>query len=296
MEVESIRIKLPLNDPEYVYVYLLNSEVLIDAGFCSKDSAEELYENTKVDKVLLTHHHMDHTGLLFFKEVEAYLHPIEKELLGLYQSPEKFVKIYEKISTLYDFPEYYVRSFSLISSFRLDIKARLNVFGENVFGLEVIHTPGHTPGHVCFYRDKVLFGGDMVLSNTTTHIGYYPHYSGNPVGDHVGSLIKLSKLEIDVIYPAHEKPIKNPEKRIHDLLEHYLERANEVYSLLSTEPKKVVEIAKSIKWSTGDFEDLDYFNRMLALHETVAYLTHLKEQKKAKEVVVGGVVHFKKVS
>ncbi len=31
------------------------------------------------------------------------------------------------------------------------------------FGLEVLHTPGHTPGHVCFKADDFVFTGDLVF-------------------------------------------------------------------------------------------------------------------------------------
>ena len=51
-------------------------------------------------------------------------------------------------------------------------------------GLRVVYTPGHTPGHVCFYLDDadVMFTGDHVLKKTTPHVGnfVYPSRSGMP--------------------------------------------------------------------------------------------------------------------
>jgi hypothetical protein len=45
----------------------------------------------------------------------------------------------------------------------------------------------------------------------------------------------------------------------------------------------VEEIAKNIKWSPGDYEKLDLFDKYLALLETLSYLRYLKEEGKAIE-------------
>ena len=34
------------------------------------------------------------------------------------------------------------------------------------FSIEVVHTPGHTPGHCCFRTDALLFTGDLVFAGT----------------------------------------------------------------------------------------------------------------------------------
>jgi hydroxyacylglutathione hydrolase len=34
------------------------------------------------------------------------------------------------------------------------------------FGIEVLHTPGHTPGHCCFRTDAMLFSGDLVFAGS----------------------------------------------------------------------------------------------------------------------------------
>lgn len=66
---------------------------------------------------------------------------------------------------------------------------------------EVFHTPGHSPGSVCFYwpEKKVLFSGDVVFSGG---IGRTDLPGGN------GSALKesirtLSKLDIDILLPGH---------------------------------------------------------------------------------------------
>ncbi|MFQ5951633.1 MAG: MBL fold metallo-hydrolase, partial [Candidatus Geothermarchaeales archaeon] len=51
--------------------------------------------------------------------------------------------------------------------------------GEEVTGLRVIHTPGHTPGHVCLYSQerRVLFGGDSFVTQESLVLGPSEQYT-----------------------------------------------------------------------------------------------------------------------
>lgn len=68
--------------------------------------------------------------------------------------------------------------------------------------LEVIHTPGHTPGSICLYnrKDKILFSGDTLFAGTYGRIDF-------PLGNHEDmrrSLERLAKLHYTTfVYPGH---------------------------------------------------------------------------------------------
>ena len=67
---------------------------------------------------------------------------------------------------------------------------------------EVIHTPGHTPGGVCFYskKDHTLFSGDTLFKGS---IGNLSFPTSNP-SLMWSSLDKLAKLPSDtIVYPGH---------------------------------------------------------------------------------------------
>lgn len=68
------------------------------------------------------------------------------------------------------------------------------------FSIEVRHTPGHTPGHVCFLTDGLVFSGDLVFRGS---IGRYD-FPNSSEADMMASLRRFLELpdELDV-YPGH---------------------------------------------------------------------------------------------
>jgi glyoxylase-like metal-dependent hydrolase (beta-lactamase superfamily II) len=71
-------------------------------------------------------------------------------------------------------------------------------------GLEVIHTPGHTPGSVCLYgaRDRVLFVGDT-LQRRWGRVSYASRlYSDDPVAARE-AVKRLAALDVETIVFSH---------------------------------------------------------------------------------------------
>ena len=76
-------------------------------------------------------------------------------------------------------------------------------------GLEVIHTPGHTPGSVCLYgaRDRVLFVGDA-LQRRRGHVSFA---SGLYSDDHAQAkrtVKRLATLDVEVLVFSHFPPLR----------------------------------------------------------------------------------------
>lgn len=73
------------------------------------------------------------------------------------------------------------------------------------FELEMIKTPGHTPGGVCLYsqKNKILFSGDTIFARGAIGRYDFPYAEKETL---LKSIAKLSKLPNDVIvYPGHEE-------------------------------------------------------------------------------------------
>ena len=72
----------------------------------------------------------------------------------------------------------------------------------NSHHLQVLHTPGHTPGSVCFLNGKHLFSGDTLFKNSVGRTDF-PGGSFKQLNE---SLVRLKQLPEDTkVYPGHGK-------------------------------------------------------------------------------------------
>ena len=142
--------------------------------------------------------------------------------------------------------------------------------GERFGSLEVIWSPGHSPGHVCLYDHsrKVLFGGDHILETTSPNIGWLPE--GDPLNDYLCSLDTLSVLEIDCVLPGHGEPIDDCRSWIERTTTHHMARLARIEEILLRAPATAHEIA-SLLW-TRRLSPIDY---RFAIFEVLAHLVHL---------------------
>lgn len=99
------------------------------------------------------------------------------------------------------------------------------------FGLEVLHTPGHAPNHLCFLleEERMLFTGDTVLD------GMYSVINAARGGDmtvYLKTLERLRKLRLSRLAPGHGDVIEEPKVRIDDYLAHRRQREQQILKLL----------------------------------------------------------------
>ena len=74
--------------------------------------------------------------------------------------------------------------------------------------IEVIHTPGHSPGHMCFWEEKTgyLFTGDLAYRGMLT--AWFP--STDPEA-YLKSLETVAALPVKKVFPAHHALDIRPE-------------------------------------------------------------------------------------
>lgn len=79
--------------------------------------------------------------------------------------------------------------------------------GAEVFGMQVIGTPGHTAGHICVFdpTTRVLVAGDA-LRTTAGLQGSDPQYTADQAAA-VASVKKLATLDVSAILPGHGPPL-----------------------------------------------------------------------------------------
>lgn len=176
-------------------VYLIDGEttVLIDTGvgWNTPHIAEKAKKIAgKVDRILLTHRHIDHVGGA--KELSELL---EAELYIYVEDAPPLVRG-DQISTG-------ARMFGCnVSPMKVKTLEKGEVIDLGDYKLEVIHTPGHTIGSAVFYEreKKTLFSGDTVFTNGG--VGRWDLDTGN-YKQLLESLKLLNSLEVEALYPGH---------------------------------------------------------------------------------------------
>lgn len=141
-----------------------------------------------LDKILLTHSHWDHTAeVALLKETLGAPIYVHREDAGNVEEPgSDRLPLYFPIQGIK--PDHYLEDGQILH------------VGE--LAIEVIHTPGHTPGGVCFYlaKEKALISGDTLFRGTMGNLSF-PTARPALMWQ---SLKRLSELPHDTtVYPGH---------------------------------------------------------------------------------------------
>jgi len=141
----------------------------------------------------------------------------------------------------------------------------------------ILHTPGHSPGHVCLYRpsDGTLISGDHILPGETPNVAFYPLPKYDALRSYLTSLAKVKRLMPSAAFPGHGDVIRDVSKRIEIISAHHQERLQEVLHGLRGGERSAAEVTASVKWSRGSYESLGHVNRWLAVMETMSHLEFL---------------------
>ncbi|EHR49530.1 Zn-dependent hydrolase, glyoxylase [Saccharomonospora marina XMU15] len=162
--------------------------------------------------------------------------------------------------------------------------------------LDVVHTPGHTAGHVVFADDAagLLFSGDHVLPHITPSIGFQPAPSQLPLRDYLGSLRLVRAMPDRRLLPAHGPVSPSVHARVDELLAHHEQRLTEIGETVAGGAATAYESALRLTWTRRQhaLADLDAFNQMLAVLETAAHLDLLVLQGKLAAIKTEGVRHY----
>jgi glyoxylase-like metal-dependent hydrolase (beta-lactamase superfamily II) len=188
---------------------------LIDTGFAQKAKPiVRAFQRAnvplaRVNKVLLTHHHVDHMG------GAAYLLQNTHAPLSCHRDDAPFVdgRMKAPMPLL----------MRLLVRVRPAPVAVALKEGDQVGSLTVLHVPGHTPGEVAFYHParKILFSGDSVVERKGRLTMPATKYASN-LSQAVQSLARLRSLEVDLLLPGHGVPVTS---NVGPLLDELIQRA-----------------------------------------------------------------------
>jgi glyoxylase-like metal-dependent hydrolase (beta-lactamase superfamily II) len=299
----SLPVPIPDSPLRYVLAYVFevaSGVVLVDPGWNAPESLEALetgldWIGTSLDQVrgiLVTHIHPDHYGLAGrVRELSGAwvaLHPADAALV---------YDRYEQVDALLDRTAEWLRATGAperevealrgasMQIRRFVVSARPDVLLEHGdrpdvpgWRLLAVHTPGHTPGHLCFHDEGsgVVLTGDHVLPRISPNVSAHPQSGDDPLGDYLASLKQVQAYPGPAL-PGHEWRFDDLPGRVDQLLAHHEERLDQAQAAVAAGAATVWEVARSLPWSRP-WEETAGFMRRAALGETQAHLIVLERR------------------
>ncbi len=145
--------------------------------------------------------------------------------------------------------------------------------------LTAVATPGHTRGHLVFVEQAagLLFAGDHVLPHITPSIGFEAAPADFPLRDYLDSLQLIRSM---------------PDAR--ELLDHHDRRLGQIEALVTRGAATAYEAASMMTWTRRQrsLSELDMFNEMLAVLETMSHLDVLVLQGRLRRTEIDGSQHY----
>jgi len=186
------------------YSYLISGDenILVDTGRPGqgKGILNELESmNIKpgdIKHILFTHHDIDHIGnaALLQQATGATLWASKEDIPYIYGDVNR-----PGVKGLFSFLSFFMR---------FKKPENLKSYGnDKIDDVEVIATPGHTPGHVCLIYKDVLFAGDLVRSSKgqLQTIASFMNVDEDAIKE---SIKKLDGYSFNWVCPAHGEPVK----------------------------------------------------------------------------------------
>jgi len=232
----------------------------------------------------LTHAHIDHFGGL------AKLRPITQAKFGVHELDLQTVAHHEaRLALIGRRLASFLAETGLaeetrehvLSMYRLSkaiyqstpVDFTYEAIGMQLGPLEIIHLPGHCPGHVAIRVDDVIFCGDMVVEGVTPHLSpeSINPYSG--LDHYLESLSRLQHWAKDarLILNGHNDVITDLAGHIESTKQNIIRRVGKAVAALQ-EPLTVEEVCRAVYGETNGY------NQMLVIEKTGAYVEYLYER------------------
>jgi glyoxylase-like metal-dependent hydrolase (beta-lactamase superfamily II) len=185
--------------------------VLVDSGSAGRVSHQRtlafLSEHGLVPAdlgwIALTHFHVDHSGGAAALGVPVAAHAIEAELMNR-RDPLAADPWLGFAVTPYDV-------------------ARLLRDGDRLDGLQVVHTPGQTPGHVAYWHaeERVAITGDLLQRDDVAWVPFGGPWAAGALDASIASVERIAALDPVMTIPGHGPPVTDVPAAVAANLERY---------------------------------------------------------------------------
>ncbi len=198
---------------------------LIDTGF--RGSAPQIMSfiqrlgrsPEEITLIILTHNHLDHAGglaeLKRFAPAKVVLHKAD---ISADESRLPYPRVIRRLLHVPPFSLF--RPLVYVKPSEVDIQVEGGEVFSPLGGLQVIHTPGHTPGSISLFSPKkrLLMVGDA-LNNRFRVIQLPPKMVSTDLTQAVDSVKRIAQLDFDILCFGHGSPItKDASAKVQQLI------------------------------------------------------------------------------
>jgi glyoxylase-like metal-dependent hydrolase (beta-lactamase superfamily II) len=279
----------------WAYAYLVQTEewnVLIDTGSGSEYSNDGLESGlaeaglgaSDLTHILLTHGHIDHYGGLSYlrERTDAQIGVHELDLGTVTTHEARLAILSNKLENFLsqaDIPE--ERRKELLSMYRFTKKFHRSVpvdftyeaHDMQIGPFELIHVPGHCPGHVALKLDEVVFCGDLVLEKVT------PHQSPEELLPFMGVRHYLDSLSVferwadgaTLTLNGHDDPIEDLPARVETTRTSLSRRIDQTLAALDGS-RTLAQVTEQV------YSKMNGYNALLVIEKIGAYVEYLVQR------------------
>jgi len=287
------RLDLPTNIPVgtvNVYVFTDEPVTLIDAGprneACHAELKRQLHEiglaTGDIERVVLTHGHVDHSGLAETIRKDSGAEIVAPEADASMVSD--YARTFEERRSRYRDAALHAGAPNATVDVVMDFYEYLVTFGEPARVthqvrdgdtieagrtlLKAIHTPGHSSGSTCYLSaEGELFGGDTLLKDMTPIAAFGGTEEGSVgLADYLASLRRVRTSNPKIVYAGHRGPLEDVGAYVSDSMNRYRARQEAILRLIQFGPITPFEIAEKL-FGTLPIEEI-----LLGITEVLGHL------------------------
>lgn len=302
-----------------VHAYLVQGDplTLIDTGPQTPEALAALQSGLAtygvglkdIQRVILTHAHADHYGLVgpivaasgaqvwahvlaqpLIEGWDSYLAPREQFWLELLLGAGVPAPAAQSSALLYQGMQQFITHASV--THLLGEGDTIEMAGT---AWRVLHCPGHADNLICLFQpqDRLLIGNDHLLAHISSNAIVGPPPAGEterrrPLVDYWTSLCRVYDMQIALVLTGHGDAVADVRGLINSRFVFYEQRLARLLEELRRGPQTVWQLAEAL------FRRLDAVDTFLAASEVLGHLDVLEQQRQVvKDLEDGGVWRYR---
>lgn len=315
LEIHKIPVPTPYPvGPVNSYLIKNRPYTLVDPGPETAEAKKSLVDGlaslsvtlTDIARVVITHSHSDHCGLMRWLSEQAgaivYVHKLEvRKLTFDYDYYRERLPFLREAGLPLEVLKEILEDFDPVVKPVLPQSKVEELQGGEVLdfvegSLRVLHLPGHCGGHICLYdpEGRNFLAGDFILKHMTPN----PIMEADPVDfskrlptltQYLEGLGVLEKLDIGVILTGHGKNIDDSREAVAKAQKHHARRLEAVSSIMEDNHLNAYQVMQVL------YPRIRGFQIYLGISEVFAHLDYLLARGRVDREDRGGISFYRKV-